>query len=1071
MRFLSIAERELRAGARQKSTHRVRWITGAVFFGLLLWLMWVFHGLRAPQVFTVFSALTLAYCILIATAGTADCLSAEKREGTLGLLFLTNLNGAEIIGGKLCSSALAAVYGLFAIFPLMAVQLLIGGITLQHFGRTVLSLVVAILFSIAAGFFASSLCVRQFTSVALASGLALFFSGGLMAAAAAARALSRVKPWISESLETFSPIYTFMAAGATRPPALNHYWRSVLAVGGMSAVFLVFATLRVTLTWRDRPRAARAWWRFEPPQSWRERGCAAREALRRRLLAINPFFWLGGRRPVSSPVFMVVIVAVVVVTSWVAAPYFGRVMRAGTYTMMVGQLFAWLWGALAIHALVLYYGAMTASQRLAEDKQSGALELVLSTPTTVGSISSGLWMAYGRRMFFPAIVAILAHIFFIWQGLTMAVLDPPTPKLLPGTTPSQFFWAALLNRPIAGVQIEWGFTIALRIVLLALLLLMMVWATLGWVGRWLGLRMKRPGFAPLTSLAIVIAPPIFLFSLACYFADKCHLNRLPDRLFVPMMMWVAVSIAVAHLGTVSVWAGRQLRTNFRAVVTSRFQPAPVRRWWRPTGRRLLRFAIFSVSAATAIVVAVLCFYGYHNWKSRRAWSAFQKQLRQSNESLDLAALLPGRVPTDQNFASTPAFTRWARPGKNDGVMRQLQENLRQFDPSYYPYSAVGAAGIEWTRQGYAALQSYAAQIVPEAEWPASATRAQYAELIIKSLKPSEANLQALAVAARMAWFQTGTNRNPGTVLQMAGPEKDALQRLHLALQIRALAFLALTNANAEAAEDVMTGFDLARLARQIPDTRSVLRTQTMLSRSLQPLWEGMVQRRWTAAQLAGFQDKLSQFNLLADYTNTVHRAVVAHMAVWQENANRKAPRELNGEERLYKEAWFVQPRAWWLENCIDLYRAGEDAIAAVDVAGGHVRIDQSVGDFGGMGLDSETSTLLQQPWWAGASPSLTVFAQTAVNQAIIACALERFRLENGSYPRNLDELIPRYLPSIPNDVVRGHPMFYQTTTNGLFILRSVGPNGIDDRNNPGSDDWLWTFPTNMMPVAPKPKRK
>jgi hypothetical protein len=43
------------------------------------------------------------------------------------------------------------------------------------------------------------------------------------------------------------------------------------------------------------------------------------------------------------------------------------------------------------------------SQRLAEDKQTGALELILSTPTTERTISRGLWMAYGRRMLFPVI--------------------------------------------------------------------------------------------------------------------------------------------------------------------------------------------------------------------------------------------------------------------------------------------------------------------------------------------------------------------------------------------------------------------------------------------------------------------------------------------------------------------------------------------------------------------------------------------------------------------------------------------------------------------------------------------
>jgi hypothetical protein len=785
------------------------------------------------------------------------------------------------------------------------------------------------------------------------------------------------------------------------------------------------------------------------------------------LLTVNPFYWLGGRQVVSSPIFMVTILAIVMVTSWIAGPYFGRVMKAGTYTAMVGQLFAWLWGTLVIHALVLYYGAMTASQRLAEDKQTGALELVLSTPTSVRAISHGLWMAYGRRMFFPAIVAILAHSFFIWQGLTMALLDPPTPRLMPGTTASQIFWAALLNRPLNGVQLEWGFSVALRMVLLALLLFMLVWVTLAWIGRWLGLRMKRPGFAPLTSLALVIAPPVFLFSLACYFADKAHLYRLPGRLFVPMMMWVAFSIAFAHLAAVSLWAARQFQANFRTVVTSRFQPSPARSWWRPTGRKVLRFGLFGLSGAVTVLLAILCFYGYHNWQSRRAWSKFQKELKGRNESIDVATLLSGPVPADQNFALTPEFKRWVNPPAKDQPTRQLMDNLQQFDPTYHPYTALAISGIEWTRQGFAPLNSYALQIAPEADLPAKATRAQFGKLIVQALKPWETNFSGLAMAARMTSFQTRTNRDRAAVLDLARNDPGALQRLHLLFQIRASAFLVMTNASAEAAGDVLTGLELARLARQIPDTRSALRTQTMLTRSLQPIWEGIAERRWTAPQLTTFQEALSHFNLLSDFTNAVHRAVLAHIAVWLENANRERPAELTGDARLYKEAWFVQPRAWWLENCIELYRSAENTID--DVAGGRVRNNQSVGEFEGMGLDSETSTMLRQPWWAGASPSLVVFAQTAVNQAIIACALERFRLDKAHFPQTLDELIPQYLPAIPNDVVRGQPMFYQTTTNGLFILRSVGPDGIDGRTGASSDDWLWKFPTNT-PTVKKPAK-
>ena len=177
MRFLSVADRELRSAARQKATYRTRWLTAALFFGLLVWLLWAFDGFTnrraAPQIFKVFSVLTFLYCLFLGTARTADCISVERREGTLGLLFLTNLNSAEIIAGKLCSTALASVYGLMAIFPMLALPLLMGGITFGHFARTVLGLLNGILFALAAGFLASVVCKRQFTAIALAMGLTI----------------------------------------------------------------------------------------------------------------------------------------------------------------------------------------------------------------------------------------------------------------------------------------------------------------------------------------------------------------------------------------------------------------------------------------------------------------------------------------------------------------------------------------------------------------------------------------------------------------------------------------------------------------------------------------------------------------------------------------------------------------------------------------------------------------------------------------------------------------------------------------------------------------------------------
>ena len=268
------------------------------------------------------------------------------------------------------------------------------------------------------------MCKRQFTAIALALGLTIGLGGGLMLGAAAASSYGPTRP-LANWLAAFSPLYTLIAADGTRLFGPNHFWHSAAAVAGMSLGWLGLTTLLLARTWRDRPKSVRAWHRLRFWRRSERTPSAKRAALRRRLLAINPLFWLAARQPVSAPVFMCLAVVLTLITVYVAAPFFGRVMRAGTASPVLGHLFAWLWTGLAIHALVLYYAAMSASQRLAEDKQTGALELILSTPTTERTISRGLWLAYARKMLFPALLAVLVHVFFIWMCLVMATLDPP----------------------------------------------------------------------------------------------------------------------------------------------------------------------------------------------------------------------------------------------------------------------------------------------------------------------------------------------------------------------------------------------------------------------------------------------------------------------------------------------------------------------------------------------------------------------------------------------------------------------------------------------------------------------
>jgi len=81
--------------------------------------------------------------------------------------------------------------------------------------------------------------------------------------------------------------------------------------------------------------------------------------------------------------------------------------------------------------------------------------------------------------------------------------------------------------------------------------------------------------------------------------------------------------------------------------------------------------------------------------------------------------------------------------------------------------------------------------------------------------------------------------------------------------------------------------------------------------------------------------------------------------------------------------------------------------------------------------------------------------QTIVNEALIVCALERYRRADGEYPATLAALLPRFLEKLPHDVVTGDSLKYRQTADGRFLLYSVGWNEKDDDGDSDKGDWVW----------------
>jgi len=88
--------------------------------------------------------------------------------------------------------------------------------------------------------------------------------------------------------------------------------------------------------------------------------------------------------------------------------------------------------------------------------------------------------------------------------------------------------------------------------------------------------------------------------------------------------------------------------------------------------------------------------------------------------------------------------------------------------------------------------------------------------------------------------------------------------------------------------------------------------------------------------------------------------------------------------------------------------------------------------------------------------------QCRVNQAIIAGALERYRLAHGSYPPTLEVLAPDYLTKLPNSPITGRPMNYSLQSDGTFTLWTPGWNLKSLNGKPGEysgdGDIVWNQP-------------
>jgi ABC-type transport system involved in multi-copper enzyme maturation permease subunit len=479
MTFLPIVNRELLVRARQPATYRVRWLAVGLALAVLLpvWLgTFATPALMGRQLFTWLSLLALACCLFEGARQTADCLSQEKREGTLGLLFLTRLHGWDVVLGKLAATSLNSLYSLLAVMPVLGLPLLTGGVAGGEFARMTLVLLVTLFLAQSAGIFVSSHSRDElkslFATLALLAALTglwplleLLLRGGHLSAATARLALG--SPALACQL-------AFDAAYGKAP---GSFWISLGAVHLVSWALLLAAALHLqrsgpTETGQPAPNrpgvgAGRSRWsRF-----WRRRG-----------MERDPVRWLA-RTQHGIPWWIWLVVAAAAVVPM--GEFLFWLLFPGVPLPYTGWgLLGWLQLAAALGFRLLL--AFQACRFFAEERRSGGLEVLLCAPLPREEILHGQ-----QRAFWSLLLGPLVLISFLQQAVPVAVwlhgggwMHTADPRnFLAGATCLFFFGlACLLADGLA----------------------------LTWFGSWMALRSRNLGTAVAKTFFLVVLAPTLM---------------------------------------------------------------------------------------------------------------------------------------------------------------------------------------------------------------------------------------------------------------------------------------------------------------------------------------------------------------------------------------------------------------------------------------------------------------------------------------------------------------------------------------------------------------------------------
>lgn len=442
-------------------------------------------------------------------------------------------------------------------------------------------------------------------------------------------------------------------------------------------------------------------------------------------------------------------------------------------------------------------------------------------------------------------------------------------------------------------------------------------------------------------------------------------------------------------------------------------------------KRFLKGLAYLIGGLTLLLAL---FHLEENWRGKRDWERWRASQEAKGFRYDWTRLAPPEVRDSENFAKVPRVEA-AIVGK-----QLVLEELRW--PAPQPDSS------DWRLGQRENLQAW--------------TTGFKVKDLEAAFLPSARSLDELAEASRRSASRLPLDyehrMNDASIPMLLG-----FRSASRTLRLRALARLQ-AGKGSEASEDVLTNLRMAKHLQREPMLIVNLLQIAVAGLSIQPIWEGVADHRWNEAQLAAFQSELERVDLIESHHLAIEGERVWDLGYYEQILNQNAweraknlcldPFQPNEPHPFRAIAyWILVPKGWVYQNL-----TRQDQLLA-ESWGDHLdplhhKVDAVFFQKAALGLEQTKRTpytfMISSLRALMSQVGRVAGRQNGLDEALIACALDRYRLAKGSYPASLDALMPTYLAKVPCDLVNGQPLHYHPNPDGTFTLYSVGWDGKDD---------------------------